>query len=165
MSDLLITKTANGDADKGNKVSSEHVPSTATFIETTFVCKAGTKDDTKVSYIKFKDTALDADIMAWAVAFDNITGANLSQVKKTISLNSKKDIPALSEVDKNQVLIVLECTMSDDTIERKYISIPYALSTADIPSLRTFVETHVSELYFVGVTSIKLHDVYKTYMR
>lgn len=166
MSDTLITKNGSGDNNLGNRVGAQHIPSTATHKEVTFVLKAGTKDDTKVSYIKFKSTATDPEIMAWAVAFDNVSGANLSQVKKTLSLNSNKDIPALSEVDKNQVLVAFEVTYNDDTTDRKYIAIPYALSTADFPVLRTFIEANMSQLYFGNnVLSVKLHDVYKSYMR
>lgn len=166
MSNTLITKNGSGDDNLGNRVGAQHIPSSATHKEVTFVLKAGTKDDTKVSYMKFKATATDPEIMAWAVAFDNMSGANLSQVKKTLSLNANKDVPALSEVDKNQVLISFEVTYTDDTTDRKYIAIPYALSTADFTVLRTFIDSNISQLYFGNnVSSVKLHDIYKSYMR
>lgn len=170
MSKTEVLKTPTGDTDIGNRTSAEHSPNTATsvYIECSATIKAGTKDDTKVSYFKLDSTnADDTDIMAMAVAIDNMTIGNVSQVKKTLSINANRDIPAIVESDKSLWLVIFELEFGDGVIKRDYLRIPYARIDADIATFKTFIDGFLTDnkIYFSqGVVKATLLDVLKVKM-
>lgn len=163
-----IIKQAGGDADDSNNVGATHVPSTAVDYKAgSFICEIGAKDDTRIAKILFNETLTDTQLQAWANAIDDLTSANLREVKTTFVINTKRDKPALAQRHKYLALASFEIQKTNGVTKIEYLRVPYVTDSDNLEDFKTFLETNKGQLYFPyeDIESVTVLDVVRVPMR
>lgn len=159
MADTLPTKVAGGDSDGSNLVGATYVDNpNYDHILGSFICEIGSREDTRIAKIPFKDDTTNAQIMAWGSAIDSATVANMQEIKLTLSKNTKRDKPALAESHRYLALATFEIRFKNGLVEYRYIRIPFVADSTKIPALKTFIESHKDELFF-NVDDTKVDEI------
>lgn len=139
-----LSKVENGSSDPNDAIAAEFVNNPAaltSYKSVTYVLAAGTTDQTRVCKVDFAPDKDNAFVMSFAQAIDGISLGNLREVKQTIGVNSMKDKPNLTDIDKYIALITFKTLFGDGREGRDYIRVPYSGDESKYAAIEAFFKS------------------------